>query len=194
MDHKGIQTNIDSNTNQPKTGLNECKINSCNPNDKNPCHGEPCVSNIKCICQCHVNDSPYESPFNTIALMCSCISNNCSCFVQSKTEIKCDCITNAKEKDLLNKLKTAQKFSMDTKRKYYDMEQEMQKTLEKSLVDKQVEYDNKLEELNAQLETMEINLMYHERDLNNALKRGIVIFFMYFVWNILGVLIIVYWL
>lgn len=182
MDHKGIQTNIDSNINQPKTCLYECKQNACNPNDKNPCHGEPCVSNYKCICQCHTNDSPYESPFNTISSMCSCISNNCVCFVQSKAAVKCDCIANTKEKeDLLNKLKTSQKLSMDIKRKYYDMELELQKSLEKSLVDKQAEYDNKVEELNAQLETMEINLMYHERDLNNALKRGIVNFFMHYV-------------
>lgn len=177
MDHKGIQTNVGLNISQPTTVLNECKRNFCNSNDKNMCHCEPCTLNNSCTCQCHANDSPYESPFNTISSMCSCISSNCTIFVQSKAEEKCDCIANAKEKeDLLNQLKTEQKLTIDFKRKYFNMEREMQKTLEKNLADKEIEYDKKMKELSAQLEAMEINLVYNERDLNNALKRGIIIF------------------
>lgn len=157
---------------------NECKQNSCSTDNKNTSHCKSYVSNNSCDCQCHSNDSQNESSLNKLASTCSCNNFiNCTSNVQTQSELKCDCTKDIiKEKEnLQNKLKVMEALSVDTKRKYYDMEQEMQTNFAKSLADKKIEYENKIEELNAQLETIEINLVYQERDLNNALKRGIIL-------------------
>lgn len=113
-----------------------------------------------------------------------CIHNNsyCCCLVETKSTIKSDFALEKEElenkcKLLLEENDVAHETCMDTERKYYNLEREMKKTLDEM----KTQYENKLDEFNAQMETYETTFLVNKRDFDTYKKQGIIFFFNYYL-------------
>lgn len=136
------------------------------------------VEHLRCSC-----GSDQRNDFNNDSCIDQCNYNDsyCSFSVQTKCPTKCDC--NLEKENLqkeINRMKklleekevAAQKTYVDVERKYYIMEKEMNK----SMAEKKLEYECKLEEFNTQMDIYEKAYLLNEKDLDTYKKKGIVLF------------------
>lgn len=63
---------------------------------------------------------------------------------------------------------------MDVEWKYYNLERQMKKSLDEM----KIQYENKLEEFNVQVDTYETTFIVNKKDLDTYKKQGILLFFL----------------
>lgn len=190
--HIGIQTNLCSETCQPKTICKTVSITceqvlqSC-PNENIQCYPQTCDA-IKCTLEkCQSNNSctilcPCKSPQKT-ASQSDCPSDDCSNSGESKTTTTCDCISFFIEKEnlqcqlteskqLLEQCKMdAKKTICEAEEKHKQNELEMNKCLDRT----KLLYKKNINEITEQLKACQATISCKEKDLKCCRERGIIL-------------------
>ncbi|XP_026819023.1 putative leucine-rich repeat-containing protein DDB_G0290503 [Rhopalosiphum maidis] len=143
-------------------------------NNSNSCKSKQCDNCNSCISSCDsdkISNNPCQMDFKKNSLVSA--SDNCSCFGKSKVSTQCFGFLFDKEnlqrqlnemKLLLKKKeKAAKKELCDTEQIYYNKDMIINKCLD----DTRKQYQQQLDDANAQLESYETAILYKEYELKN---------------------------
>lgn len=154
----GVQAKLCPDICQSKTGSKSCESESeFDPNNINVCNAEICNSFTSC--------DPSDMSFKTIAPDTCPLDNDLE-----KEKLKCQ--LNELKKLVNEQEKSANKILREMERRYSCTQLEMNK----DQTEMKLQYQKKLEELDAQLATYETNVLYTKRQLKECQLRGIIAF------------------